>query len=154
MQWLLTTHAHRYRAIQGNTGHVWQGRYKSFPVQSDRQFITLLRYVERNPVRAGLVARAEAWPWSSLADRTSTDGLGRGLTPSPMALPEPWVDFVNDPLTSEELARVRESVKRGRPLGEADWERELVSRLGLESTTKPLGRPAGKTVPDTFRMPE
>ena len=66
VQWLLTTHAHRYHRHYGTTGHVWQGRFEAFPVQEDGHLLTVLRYVERNPLRAELVLRAEDWKWSSL----------------------------------------------------------------------------------------
>jgi len=68
MQWLLTAHVHGYRKRYRGSGHVWQGRFKAFPIEQDDRLRTVLRYVERNPVRAGLVARAELWPWSSLRD--------------------------------------------------------------------------------------
>ena len=65
---LTLTHAQRWHAHRGSAGagHVYQGRFKSFPVQRDDHFLTLCRYVERNPLRAGLVRRAERWRWSSL----------------------------------------------------------------------------------------
>ena len=71
MQRLTITHArrwveHRHRV---GWGSVYQGRYKSFPTQDDAHLATLLRYVERNPLRAGLVPRAQDWPWSSLGQR-------------------------------------------------------------------------------------
>ncbi len=66
MQWLLTAHARRYHRHYRTSGHVWQGRFKAFPIQDDEHLITVLRYVERNPLRAELVARAEHWRWSSL----------------------------------------------------------------------------------------
>jgi putative transposase len=66
MQWLLTTHVHGYRAAHHSSGHVWQGRFKAFAIEEDHHLLTVLRYVERNPLRAGLVERAEDWPWSSL----------------------------------------------------------------------------------------
>ncbi len=66
MHWLLTTHVRRYLKYYSHTGHVWQGRFKAFAAQDDDHLITVVRYVERNPVRAGLVTRAEDWPWSSL----------------------------------------------------------------------------------------
>ena len=71
MQWLTTTHMRRWHAYRGTrgTGPLYQGRYKSFPVQNDRHFLTVCRYVERNPLRARLVRRAENWRWSSLALR-------------------------------------------------------------------------------------
>src|SRR4051812_14079060 len=75
MRWLLTTHAQRYHRHYGTSGHVWQGRFKAFPVQDDDHLATVLRYVERNPLRAGLVARAEDWAWSSLVGWLAGDPL-------------------------------------------------------------------------------
>jgi putative transposase len=66
MHWLTTAHVRRYLAHYRHSGHVWQGRFKAFPAQDDGHLLTVLRYVERNPLRANLVARAEDWPWSSL----------------------------------------------------------------------------------------
>jgi putative transposase len=66
--WLTLTHTQRWHAHQGTTGsgHVYQGRFKSFPVQDDEHFYTVCRYVERNALRAGLVKSADEWRWSSL----------------------------------------------------------------------------------------
>ena len=61
MQWLTTCHVHRYHKHYHLTGHVWQGRFKALPIQRDPHLLAVLRYVERNPVRAGLVHRAEGW---------------------------------------------------------------------------------------------
>jgi len=58
MHWLLTSHVQRHRSRYKTTGRIWQGRYKAFPIQEDRHLLTVLRYVERNPVRAGLAAHA------------------------------------------------------------------------------------------------
>jgi putative transposase len=68
MQWLLTAHVHGYRQRYRGSGHVWQGRFKAFPIEQDEHLRTVLRYVERNPVRAGLTPRAEDWPSSSLPE--------------------------------------------------------------------------------------
>lgn len=67
MQWLLTSHVRRYHRHYQTSGHVWQGRFQAFPIQEDDHLLTVIRYVERNPVRAaGLaVSKAEHWPWSS-----------------------------------------------------------------------------------------
>lgn len=65
MQWVTTCHVRRYHRHYKGSGHVWQGRYKAFVAQDTTYLLTLLRYVERNPVRAGLAARAEDWAWSS-----------------------------------------------------------------------------------------
>jgi putative transposase len=68
---LATAHVRRHFAHYHNTsgGHLYQGRFKSFPVQEDRHFLTVCRYVEANPIRANLVKRAEEWKWSSLRAR-------------------------------------------------------------------------------------
>ena len=60
VQWLLMAHARRYHRHYRTSGHVWQGRFKAFPIQDDDHLRTVLRYVERNALRAELVARAEA----------------------------------------------------------------------------------------------
>ena len=69
LHWLLTAHVRRYHQHYQSSGHVWQGRFKAFPIQQDDHLLTVLRYIERNPVRAGLVTRAEEWQWSSLRER-------------------------------------------------------------------------------------
>ena len=83
MQWLLTSHVRRYRRHYGGSGHVWQGRFKAFPIQQDEHLLTVLRYVERNPLRANLVKRAEAWRWSSLPSRLAPQP-SELLTPAPI----------------------------------------------------------------------
>lgn len=84
MQWLTTCHVRRYHRHYQGSGHVWQGRYKSFAAQASGYLLTLLRYVERNPVRAKLVRRAENWRWSSAG---AMEEMGSGSAPS--ALPGP-----------------------------------------------------------------
>ena len=69
--WLTLTHTQRWHAHHHDigAGHLYQGRFKSFPVARDEHFLRLCRYVERNALRAGLVRRAEAWRWCSLGRR-------------------------------------------------------------------------------------
>ena len=71
MGWLTLTHTQRWHAHRHTigAGHLYQGRFKSFPVQKEVYFLRLCRYVERNPLRARLVKRAEDWAWSSLSAR-------------------------------------------------------------------------------------
>lgn len=77
MQWLLTAHVRRYHRHYHGSGHVWQGRFKAFPIQRDEHLLTVMRYVERNPLRAKLVRRAEAWRWSSLGAIAADEQIGR-----------------------------------------------------------------------------
>src|SRR5271154_5962776 len=75
MRWLCTAHVRRHHAhYHSPPGHLYQGRYKSFPVQSDEHLLTVLRYVEANALRAGLAKSAGEWPWSSDAMRRTRQG--------------------------------------------------------------------------------
>ena len=139
MHWLLTTHVRRHHLLHGSSGHVWQGRFKAFPVRRDEHLLTVIRYVERNALRAGLVRRAEDWPWNSLRWRAS------GSHPEipgdiPIALPSDWLTLVNAPQTAAELERVRRSVNRGTPFGGKAWSQRTAETIGLGST-RPRGRP-------------
>jgi putative transposase len=140
MQGLLTTHVHGYRAAHHSTGHVWQGRFKALPIEEDHHLLTVLRYVERNPLRAGLVERAEDWPWSSLRAWRQRPLLAF-LDPGPVPRPSDWPAFVNRAETEPEWARLRYSVQRGAPFGGPEWMQGTGATLGLESSLRPAGRP-------------
>ena len=132
-------HAHRHSA---GTGHLYQGRFKSFPVQDDGHFRTLCRYVERNALRAGLAPRAEDWRWGSLwRPDTPAPCLGPVLADWPIDRPSDWIERVNTPLSPSEEEATRRSIRRGQPLGAPDWQALTAARLGLHSTLRPLGRP-------------
>ena len=141
MHWILTTHAQRHRGRHVTTGHIWQGRYKSFPIQTDVHLLRVLRYVERNPVRAGLVPSSFDWRWSSLAEREAPFETAPLLDASPVQLPQPWAESVDMPVTHDELAIIRASVREGRPLGDPAWARGTSERLGLPVTRRLPGRP-------------
>lgn len=144
-RWLSITHANRWHAHNGTagTGHVYQGRFKSFPVATDEHLLTVLRYVERNPQRAQLVDRAEDYPWSSLHRRIQgTPEQQQLLCDSPVPLGRAWVDHVNQPQTEAEVLAIRESLRRGRPFGNDVWQRKVGTQLGLEHTFRKRGRPA------------
>lgn len=124
MMWLTTTHAHRYRLRhEGNPGHLYQGRFKSFPVQDDAHLLTVARYVEANALRAGLVNRAEDWVWSSAAQ--SHGGDAACIDEWPVSRPANWLDIVNEPLTEPQLGRLRECAVHGLAYGERGWARRF-----------------------------
>lgn len=144
MQRLTVTHVTRWqrRKRQVGYGHVYQGRYKSFPVESDEHFYTAVRYVERNPLRAGLIRRADQWRWSSLWRRLNgTRDQKRLLSSWPLSRPRQWSEYVEQPLTEAELEAVRRSVQKGQPLGDAQWTQRVARQLGLEFTLRARGRP-------------
>ena len=195
MQWLTTCHVRRYHRHYGG-GHVWQGRFRCFPVEPGPHLLTVLRYVERNPVRAGIVAKAQDWRFSSTmywegsgsfsrsekvpdpfagpagAEHAGTEQRGQAQfrqtapklsqTPTDLELqlakpieswlecgpcerPLPWLRFVNRvgnrDHEADQLARIRESVNRGSPLGDDAWREKMARKLGLEATIRPRGRP-------------
>jgi putative transposase len=148
LRWLTVTHTQRWHAFHGTsgTGPLYQGRFKSFPVQGDEHFLTVARYVERNALRANLVRRAENWRWGSLWRRHRGDAKGRALLSAwPLPRPRHWLAYVNRAETGLELEALRQAVQRGCPFGDARWQARTAKRLSLQSSLRPRGRPRVKS---------
>ncbi|MDJ0758527.1 MAG: transposase [Woeseiaceae bacterium] len=141
MQWLLTSHVRRYHRIRGTSGRVWQGRFKAFPIQEDRHLLTVMRYVERNPVRANIVARASDWRWSSISGGVSPR-WEELLTKSPVAKPGNWEALVDTPMNHAETEALRRCARRNAPYGDNVWTEKTARDLGLESSLRSRGRPS------------
>jgi putative transposase len=142
--WLTLTHTQRYHAHYHSAGggHLYQGRFKSFPVEAEAHFLTVCRYVERNALRAGLVRRAEPWRWGSLWRRHTAATVDRSwLSAMPVPCPAAWAEEVNAPQSEEELEDLRRCVQRGQPYGGARWVKATAAKLALETTFRPRGRP-------------
>jgi putative transposase len=142
--WLTLTHTQRWHSHHHTIGlgHLYQGRFKSFPVQDDDHLLTVCRYVERNPLRAGLVSRAEDWRWGSLWRREYGDAEARTLLADwPVPRPRGWLSFVNTAQSLEEEEALKCSIRRGSPFGVETWVKDTAQRLGLEMTLRPRGRP-------------
>ena len=164
MRWLTVTHTRRWHAQRhvSGSGHLYQGRYRSFPVEPGEPLQEVIRYIESNPRRDKRVTKAEAWPWSSLAVRiggkkhgrptelgTGASGsIGSLLDEGPEPLSRGWVAKVNAPLEPEVLKALRNSVQRGTPYGSAKWRARTVDKLGLEHTMRPRGRPRIHPLPE------
>ena len=137
MHWLLTCHVRRHHKRYGTDGHVWQGRFKAFPIEQGHHLLTVLRYVERNPLRAGLVERAEEWQWSSLHEPR------REAAPFPLESPvervTDWIVEVNAQQSVDEESAIRSSIKRSRPYGSDAWTLETARALGLQSSLESPG---------------
>jgi putative transposase len=140
MQWLMTAHVRRYHTHYRTCGHVWQGRFKSFIIQHDNYLLAVGRYVEANPVRAGLVESAKDWPWSS-HQLTLSKSENNLLSASPIEFSGNWSQYVDMPQTEIELEKLRESSNRQSPYGNTDWQEKISQELHLESTIRPRGRP-------------
>jgi putative transposase len=143
LRWLTVTHAQRWHAHYhtSGSGALYQGRFKSFPVEEDDHLLAVCRYVERNALRAGLVARAEAWPWGSLQQRLAGTPEPLLLDPGPIALPADWKAYVNRAETEAEPEALRRSVLRSSPFGAPAWQERTAKRLGLQSTLRARGPP-------------
>jgi putative transposase len=142
MGWLTLTHTQRFHAAHASagTGHVYQGRFKSFPVQTDEHYLTLCRYVERNALKAGMVERAELWRWGSLWQRMNQD-TSVPLSDWPVERPADWLTTVNHSQSDAEIANIEKCIERGRPFGSERWQAQTAKRLGLEHTLRNRGRP-------------
>jgi len=153
LQSLTVAHTWHYHRAQGTVGHVWQGRFRSPVVQEDAHALVVLRYIEANPLRAGMVTDLAAYPWSSYP----VHGMGRH---DPLVSPLPgwealgrdeaarqayWREWVHTPLTARELAAVRRSVRSGQPFGEPSWVERTAAALGLRLAQRPRGRPRKQT---------
>jgi len=140
MQWLMTSHVRRYHKHYGTSGHIWQGRFKSFIIREDSYLLTAIRYVEGNPVRAGLVGSAQDWLWSSHRE-TICERSKLFLSEIPIELPKDWTRYVDKPFNDTELKKLHQSVNRQSPYGALEWQIETAKELGLESTLNSRGRP-------------
>ncbi len=142
MRWIGVTHVrrhHEHYQTRGG-GHLYQGRFKSFPVQNDDHFLTVCRYVEANAARAHLVQRAGDWKWGGLSARKAKDKPFE-LSAWPVDMPANWGRLVDERVEEQRLAELRVSVNRGRPFGSEAWVQRTAKRLGLMSTLRNAGRP-------------
>jgi len=144
MHRLTNSHTRNYHVLTKTigTGHLYQGRYKSFLVDNDSYLLALLKYVERNPVRAKLTEKCEDWQWGSSWRRVNGNAEEKKLLdPSPTPIPHGYLNWVNEPDKEEEISTIRNSVSKGVPFGKDSWVDAMVEAHGLESTRRPTGRP-------------
>ena len=150
---LTVTHTQRWHAHHhsAGTGPLYQGRFKSFPIQKDEHLLTVCRYVERNAVRAKFVTSARRWQWCALAARAGAKPPNWLLAMKdwPVDAPRDWVQWVDRAETAAELEAMRQSVKRGKPYGDPRWQDRTARALGLESTLRPRGRQRVRPIKDS-----
>ncbi|OGZ09740.1 MAG: hypothetical protein A3D65_05440 [Candidatus Lloydbacteria bacterium RIFCSPHIGHO2_02_FULL_50_13] len=136
-----TRHVHTRTKTIGS-GHLYQGRYKSFIVDSDNYLLALIKYVERNPVRAKLVRRCEDWQWGSAFRRINGSQKQVGLLDqSPTPFPHGYTHWINTPDNENDLLVLRSSVNKGVPYGRERWVDAMVSKYHMEATLRMAGRP-------------
>ena len=123
---------------EGWRGYLWQGRFASCPMDEAHVFAAA-RYIELNPVRARLVARAQEWPWSSA--RAHLTGLNDGLTEiGALGIPPvEWPGFLAEGLDDTALEAIRRGERTGRPLGGTDFVARLEAETGRTLSPRKRG---------------
>ena len=143
MAWLTMTHSQRWHAHKhtAGTGHLYQGRYRSFPIQKNAYLLAACRQVERAPISAKITTKAKKWNYSSLALNSNESGDSVNISKWPVTKPIAWNSIVDKKPTDSEMNAWETSLKRGRPFGEKNWLEKTVEILELECTIRPKGRP-------------
>jgi putative transposase len=139
--WLSLTHACRWQRVHGTrgTGCVYQGRFKAVPIESGIHLLIALRYVEANARRAGVVERAEDWPWSSASSLLGSDMPT--LHRWPIDPPTNWRALLNEAQPAAGLDLLRTAVRTSAPFGSDAWREQIVAKLGWKPGIRPVGRP-------------
>jgi putative transposase len=143
-QRLSVMHTMRYHSHYktGGTGHLYQGRFKSFPIQADEHLWMAMRYVERNPIRANFVERAEDWAWSSARMRhRPTENRSWLTTAVDSPPPSEWSSWVNRAEPQSELISLRHCNRPGLPFSYNAWIMHSTVGVRLESRSRPCRRP-------------
>jgi len=144
MHRLSNTHTRRVHTSTGTigSGHLYQGRYKSFLVNKDNYLLALIKYVERNPVRAKLVSSCELWQWGSAWRRIIGNKEQKKLIDlPPISFPHEYRKWINTTEKEDDLLHIRASVNKGAPFGGASWVENMVTKFHIETTLRGVGRP-------------
>ena len=155
MQAVGRSYVRYFNDMQGRSGTLWEGRYKSTLVQTDRYLLACMAYIDLNPVRAGMVADPRDYPWSSYGHYVGarTDKL---LTPHPLwwalgntpfAREVAYADLVHTGISVEQQRQLTQSALRGWALGDADFVADLQKKTERRVTKAAAGRPVSKKKP-------
>ena len=144
MQRVHQAYARHINAREGWSGCLWQGRFASYAMD-EAHALAAVRYVELNPVKVRLCARADDWPWSSAA--AHLDGRFDPLLARPAFLERipDWAHYLDTGLDPAIEARVGLFDGPGYPMGEADWLGRQEMRFGQSLRPRPRGRPKRKS---------
>lgn len=129
---------------EGVRGHLFQERFHSYPIETDTHLLAVVRYVERNPLRAGFVRAPEDYPWCSARHRILGTPDPLLSTPLPLSIEAPWKEFLSLSETSDELGNLRIHSRTGRPLGTPEWLHRLEDLTHRKLTPRKRGWPPGR----------
>ncbi len=154
MQAVGRRYVRHFNDAQGRTGTLWEGRYKSTLIQTERYLLACMAYIDLNPVRAGLVSDPRDYPWSShghyigqRSDKLITPpALYWELGNTPFAREAAYAELVRAGITAEQQAALTQSTLRGWALGEPDFVADLQKRTERRVSKAHAGRPVSKSV--------
>jgi len=144
MHHLTNKHTRQVHTSTGTigSGHLYQGRYKSFLVDSEKYLLAVIKYAERNAVRAKLVRFCEDWQWGSAWRRIHGTAQQKKLLDAlPIQLPNTYLTWVNTEESIEEVETIRRSVNKSVPYGREQWVDAMVTTYHMETTLRDAGRP-------------
>ncbi|WP_026289369.1 transposase [Thioalkalivibrio sp. ALMg11] len=148
----LAARATRYRnRLEGRSGTLWEGRYKSSPVQTETYLLACTRYIELNPVRAQMAPAAGAYPWSSYRQRMGEAECWIDLDPAYRELADDnaerrvrYARFVEQGVPEQELSLMREALQRGQLTGNQRFVDEVEQIIGCRVERRRPGRPPSR----------
>jgi putative transposase len=149
MQAVGRSYVRYFNDLQARTGSLWEGRYRSTLIQTDRYLLACMAYMDLNPVRAGMVAEARDYPWSSYgwyaglrADKLITPhALYWDLANTPFGREAAYADLVRAGVSPEQQAALTRSALAGWALGEDDFVADLQKRTERRVNKSKAGRP-------------
>lgn len=149
MQAMGRNYVQRLNKRYGRTGTLWEGRYRASPVQTDEYLLTCQRYIELNPVRAGLVRAPGQYPYSSYRHHAlgkpepllTSHALYNGLNTEPPSRQKAYRSLFGDSLSEEQLTRMRENTNACTVIGDARFKAQIATMLGRALPTGKRGRP-------------
>lgn len=135
--------------LEKRSGTLWEGRYKSSPIDADEYLLACCRYVELNPLRAGMVVDPEAYPWSSCSAKTGLaelswldmDPFYLGLGIIPKERQQNYRDWLQQTVSDSEWRLIREAIQQGRLTGQSRFIDEVSLKLGKRVDIRKPGRP-------------
>lgn len=149
MQAIGRRYVRHFNAEHGRSGTLWEGRYKSTLIQAERYLLACMAYIDLNPVRAGLVAHARDYPWSSHGHYIGQT-TQRLITPhslywelgnTPFAREAAYAELVNAGVDADRQLALTQSTLTGWALGEADFVADLQKKTGRRVSKTQAGRP-------------
>lgn len=147
MRVLAARQTRRFNRIEIRTGTLWESRFKCSVVDSETWLWACCRYIETNPVRAGLVANAADYRWSSFRERMAGiagNSPAHKLTVAPLCDTASYLAYVGDAMTADEAALIRTSLARNQCTGGQSFRSKVEARLGRHVSHRGPGRPANR----------